>query len=74
MGINRQVIGKSRAKMTTKILALVDSLVNLIKFRLMPEQYHGIAGVMPLIKDIGFKALLGDSVYFTVYVQVTTFD
>ncbi|WHP06099.1 MULTISPECIES: hypothetical protein [Acinetobacter] len=61
--------------MTTKILALVDSLVNLIKFRLMPEQYHDIAGLMPLIKDIGCKALLGEIAYILpVYVQVTTFD
>lgn len=28
--------------MTCKILALVDSLGNLIKFRLMPGQYHDL--------------------------------
>lgn len=39
-GTFKQSIGKSRGGMTCKILALVDSPGNLIKFRLMPGQYH----------------------------------
>ena len=38
--------------MTCKILALVDSLGNLIKFRLMPGQYHDLVETKPLIEDV----------------------
>jgi transposase len=44
--------------MTCKILALVDSLGNLIKFRLMPGQYHDLVETKPLIEDVDFQALL----------------
>ena len=43
--------------MTCKILALVDSLGNLIKFRLMPGQYHDLVETKPLIEDVDFQAL-----------------
>ena len=46
--------------MTCKILALVDSLGNLIKFRLMPGQYHDLVETKPLIEDVDFQALLAD--------------
>ncbi|WP_171262748.1 transposase [Acinetobacter sp. ANC 4470] len=49
--------------MTTKILALTDSLGNLVKFRLMPEQYHDLAEVKPLIEGIDFQALLADKAF-----------
>ena len=37
--------------MTCKILALVDSLGNLIKFRLMPGQYHDLVVILDKIMD-----------------------
>ena len=49
--------------MTTKILALVESLGNLVKFRLMPGQSHDLAEVKSLIKDIDFQALLVDKAF-----------
>ena len=49
--------------MTTKILALTDSLVNLVKFRLMPRQYHDLAEIKPLIGDTAFQALLADKAF-----------
>lgn len=49
--------------MTSKILALVDSLGNLIKFRLMPGQYHDLVETKPLIEDIDFQALLADKAF-----------
>ena len=49
--------------MTTKILALVDALGNLVGFRLLPGQHHDIGGVGPLIKDKKFGALLADKAF-----------
>ena len=46
--------------MTTKIVALVDALGNLVRFVLLPGQRHDTLGVAPLIEDIAFGALLGD--------------
>ena len=46
--------------MTTKILALVDALGNLVRFELMPGQRHDSVGVAPLIKDVEFEAMLAD--------------
>ena len=60
---NGQSIGKSRGGITTKILALVDSLGNLVKFRLMPRQYHDLAEDKPLIENLDFKALLADKAF-----------
>ncbi|WP_228723761.1 transposase [Acinetobacter sp. NEB 394] len=56
-------MGKSRGGMTCKILALVDSLGNLIKFRLMPGQYHDLVETKPLIEDVDFQALLADKAF-----------
>jgi hypothetical protein len=39
------------------VVALVDSLGNLVKFRLIPSQYHNIE-VIPLIENIDFEAFL----------------
>lgn len=58
-----QAIGKSKGGMTTKILALVDALGNLVGFRLLPGQRHDICGVEPLIKDREFGALLADKAF-----------
>ena len=49
--------------MTTKILALVDGLGNLVKFRIMPGQYHDLAEVKPLIENMDFDALLADKAF-----------
>ena len=57
-------IGKSRGGMTCKILALVDSLRNLIKFRLMPGQYHDLVETKPqqtLVKPPCFVGLADHS-------------
>jgi hypothetical protein len=45
--------------LTTKIMALVDSLGNLIDFRLMPGQRHDSQGVTALIEGKTFGAFLG---------------
>ena len=62
-GTFKQSIGRSRGGMTCKILALVDSLGNLIKFRLMPGQYHDLVETKPLIEDVDFQALLADKAF-----------
>ncbi len=49
--------------MTTKILALTDALGNLVRFELLPGQRYETVGVAPLIKDIGFGALLADKAF-----------
>ena len=49
--------------MTTKILALVDALGNLVRFVLLPGQRHDIKGVKDLIADVPFKMLLADKAF-----------
>ena len=49
--------------MSTKILALTDSLGNLVKFRLMSGQYHNLVEVKLLIEDMNFQALLADKAF-----------
>ena len=49
--------------MTTKIVALVDALGNLVRFVLLPGQRHDTVGVPPLIEGIAFGALLGDKAF-----------
>ena len=49
--------------MTTKIVALVDALGNLVRFLLLPGQAHDMKGVAPLIRDIPFGALLADKAF-----------
>ena len=49
--------------MTTKIVALVDALGNLVRFILLPGQRHDSVGVLPLIEGIVFGALLGDKAF-----------
>jgi len=46
--------------LTTKILALVDALGNLVRFILMPGQRHDSVGVEPIIDGLQFGALLAD--------------
>ena len=49
--------------MTTKIVALVDALGDLVRFVLLPGQRHDMVGVAPLIRDVPFGALLGDKAF-----------
>lgn len=49
--------------MTTKILALVNALGNLVRFIPMPGQRYDTAGVPPLIDGIAFDALIGDKAF-----------
>ena len=49
--------------MTTKIVALVDALGNLVRFVLLPGQRHDTIGVPPLIEGVAFGALLGDKAF-----------
>ena len=51
--------------MTTKILALVDALGNLVRFRLLPGQRHDSVGVAPLLDGLEFAALLADKAFDT---------
>ena len=48
---------------TTKIVALVDALGNLVQFLLLPGQAHDMKGVAPLIKGVSFDALLADKAF-----------
>ena len=47
--------------MTTKVLALTDSLGNLVRFVLLPGQRYDTVGVAPLITDIEFGGLIADT-------------
>lgn len=49
--------------MTTKIVALIDALGNLVRFVLLPGQRHDSIGVEPLITDIAFEALIADKAF-----------
>src|SRR3982751_6379519 len=62
-GTRNQAIGRSRGGLTTKIVALVDALGNLVRFVLLPGQHHDIVGVRPLIEGVAFGALLGDKAF-----------
>jgi len=46
--------------LTTKIVAMVDALGNLV---LLPGQRNDMVGVQPLIKDMTFGALLADKAF-----------
>ena len=62
-GTKTQAIGRSRGGLTTKIVALVDALGNLVRFVLLPGQRHDSAGVAPLLEDLDFAALLADKAF-----------
>lgn len=49
--------------MTTKILAMVDALGNLVDFRLLPGQRNDICGVKSLLDGKIFGALLADKAF-----------
>jgi transposase len=62
-GTQNQAIGRSRGGLTTKIMALVDALGNLVRFILLPGQRHDSIGVEPLITGLDFEALIGDKAF-----------
>ena len=62
-GTKTQAIGRSRGGLTTKIVALVDALGNLVRFVLLPGQRHDSVGVAPLLTDLDFAALLADKAF-----------
>jgi transposase len=49
--------------LTTKIVALVDALGNLVRFVVLPGQRPDSVGVAPLLKDLDFAALLADKAF-----------
>ena len=49
--------------MTTKILALSDTLGNLVGFELLPGQRHDTVGVAALIEGQDFGALIADKAF-----------
>ncbi|OYV41555.1 MAG: IS5/IS1182 family transposase, partial [Rhodospirillales bacterium 20-64-7] len=55
----------SRGGLTTKIVALVDALGNLIDFVLLAGQRHDSKGVAPLIEGLTFGAFLGAKAFDT---------
>ena len=62
-GAENNAIGRSRGGLTTKIVALVDALGNLVRFILLPGQRHDTVGVAPLIEGVSFDALPGDKAF-----------
>jgi transposase len=49
--------------LTTKILALTDALGNLVRFVLLPGHRYDTVGVAPLIQDVEFQGLIGDTAF-----------
>ncbi|MCP4184058.1 MAG: transposase [Hyphomicrobiales bacterium] len=56
-------MGRSKGGLTSKIVALVDALGNLVRFVVQPGQRNDIIGVKPLIEGISFNALLADKAF-----------
>ncbi|MFS3136291.1 IS5 family transposase [Gluconacetobacter sacchari] len=59
-GPQNQAIGRSRGGLTTKVVAVVDALGNLIRFRLLPGQRHDICGAQPVLDGLPIQALIAD--------------
>ena len=62
-GAERNAVGRSRGGLTSKIVALVEALGNLVRFVLLPGQRHDSVGIAPLIDGVSFDALLGDKAF-----------
>ncbi len=73
-GTHTQAIGRSRGGLTTKIVALVDALGNLVRFVLLPGQQHDTAGVAPLLTDLDFGALLADKAFDSDVIRADLAD
>ncbi|MBQ0818970.1 hypothetical protein KBI52_01625 [Microvirga sp. HBU67558] len=62
MGTYAQAIGRSRGGLTTKIVALLDRLVDLHQF---PGQQHDSIGAQTLLEGIEIGALITDKGFDT---------
>ena len=62
-GTQNQAIGRSRGGLTTKILALVDALGNLIRFILMPGQRHDVVDAEKLLDDLDYEGVIADKAF-----------
>jgi transposase len=62
-GTSSQAIGRSKGRMTTKILALTDALGNLVRFTLLPGHRFDTVGVAPLIDGVEFGGLIADKAF-----------
>ena len=51
--------------MTTKIVALVDALGNLVRFVLLPGHRYDTKGLPPLIDGVSFGGLIADMAFDT---------
>ena len=60
--------------MSTKIVALVDALGNLVRFVLLPGQRHDSIGLEPLITGIDFDALLADKAFDIDWIRAELDD
>ena len=58
-----RAIGRSRGGLSTKIVGMVDAFGNLFRFLLLPGQAHDMKGVVPLIRDVPYGALLADNAF-----------
>jgi transposase len=56
-------LGACAIGQTTKIIALVNALGNLVRSPLLPGQARDMKGVAPLIKGVSFDALLADKAF-----------
>jgi transposase InsO family protein/transposase len=62
-GLTLRPSGVHAGALTTKVVALVDALGNLVRFVLLPGQHHDTAGVAPLLTALDFGALLADKAF-----------
>ncbi len=49
--------------MTTKILALIDTLGNLVRFELLPGHRFDTVGIAPLLDGVEFGGLIADKAF-----------
>ena len=73
-GTHNQAIGGSRGGLTTKIVALVDALGNLVRFVLLPGQRHDSVGVAPLITGVEVGALIADKAFDIDWIRADLDD
>ena len=62
-GAESEGTGRSKGGLTTRIVALVDALGYLVTITILPGQRHDLVGVPPLIDDVDFGALIGDTAF-----------
>ena len=70
-GTEHRAIGGDRGGLTTKILALVEALGHLVRFRLLPGQRGETTQVAGMIEGLSFGAFLGDKAYDADWLRDT---